>query len=96
VKELSLYWVIQEDSIEFQLQSVYLIYTWLMVYAILNLAYSKEYIYYILLIYSMYDIIILDLSMMFYTCDRYVTPYHIVVMRRFGHGQFLFSFSFIF
>ena len=49
-----------------------------MVHAILNLAYSKEYIYYILLIYSMYDIIILDLSMMFNTCDRCVTPYHIV------------------
>jgi len=34
---------------EFQLQSVYLIYTWLMVYITLNLAYSKEYVYYMLL-----------------------------------------------
>jgi len=32
---------------EFQVQSVYLIYTWLIVYAILNLAYFKEYVYYI-------------------------------------------------
>ena len=33
---------------EFQLQSVYLIYTWLMVHVILNLVYPKEYIYYML------------------------------------------------
>ena len=36
---------------EFQLQSVYLIYTWPIVYATLNLASSKEHIYYIPLIY---------------------------------------------
>jgi len=34
---------------EFQVQSVYLIYTWLIVYTILNLAYPKDYVYYILL-----------------------------------------------
>jgi len=39
--------------IEFQLQNFYLIYTWLIGYAILNLAYPKEYIYYMLLIYNM-------------------------------------------
>ena len=44
--------LIQENSIKFQVQSVYLIYTRLIVYAILNLAYPKEYVYYILLIYS--------------------------------------------
>ena len=38
---------------EFQVQSVYLIYTGLIVYAILNLAYSKKHMYYILLIYNM-------------------------------------------
>ena len=37
---------------EFQVQCVYLMYTWLIVYAILNLAYSKEYVYYMPLIYS--------------------------------------------
>ena len=37
---------------ELQVQSVYLIYTGLMVHAILNLAYSKKHIYYILLIYN--------------------------------------------
>jgi len=31
---------------EFQLQSVYLIYTWLIVYATLNLTYLKEHVYY--------------------------------------------------
>ena len=44
----------QENLTEFHLQSVYLIYiyTWLIVYAILNLVYSKRYVYYILLTYS--------------------------------------------
>ena len=37
---------------EFQLQSVYLIYTWLMVYATLNLAYLKEHVYYMPLTYG--------------------------------------------
>jgi len=31
---------------EFQVQNIYLIYTELIVYATLNLAYSKEYMYY--------------------------------------------------
>ena len=31
---------------EFQVQSVYLIYTWLMVHTTLNLAYPKEHVYY--------------------------------------------------
>jgi len=34
----------QENLIEFQLQSVYLIYTWLIVYIILNLVYSKGHV----------------------------------------------------
>ena len=42
----------QENLMEFQLQSIYLIYTWLMVCPILNLAYPKKHMYYILLIYS--------------------------------------------
>jgi len=33
---------IRFNSMEFQLQTVYLIYTWLIVYAILNLAYPKR------------------------------------------------------
>jgi len=37
---------------EFQVQNVYFIYTWLMVYVILNLAYSKGHVYYIPLRYS--------------------------------------------
>ena len=32
---------------KFQLQSIYLIYTWLIVHATLNLVYLKEYVYYI-------------------------------------------------
>ena len=42
--------LIQENSIEFQVQSVYLIYVRLLVYATLILAYSKNYAYYMLLI----------------------------------------------
>ena len=45
---------IQENSIEFQIQSVYLIYTWLIVHTILNLVYSKN---------IQYDIIVLKPSM---------------------------------
>ena len=41
----------QENLMEFQVQSVYLIYARLLVHTILTLAYSKDYIYYILLIY---------------------------------------------
>ena len=43
-KDESCIGLIQENSMEFQVQSVYFIYTWLIVYTILNLAYSKEYI----------------------------------------------------
>jgi len=43
----------------------YLMYTWLIVYAILNLAYLKRYVYYISLIYS--------ISMFFYVIYDYVT-----------------------
>ena len=46
MKEESCIELTQENLIEFQLQSVYFIYTWLIVYIILNLAYSKEYILY--------------------------------------------------
>jgi len=35
----------QENSMKFQVQSIYLIYAGLIVYAILNLAYSKEYVF---------------------------------------------------
>ena len=45
--------IIQENSMEFQVQDVYFIYTWLLMHTKLNLAYSKRYIYYILLIYNM-------------------------------------------
>jgi len=38
---------------EFQVQCIYLIYTWFMVCATLNLAYPKEYIYYIPLTFGM-------------------------------------------
>ena len=34
----------QENLVEFQVQSVYLIYTWLMVCTIPNIVYFKEYI----------------------------------------------------
>ena len=37
---------------EFQIQNIYLIYARLLVYAILTLACSKDYVYYILLIYG--------------------------------------------
>jgi len=43
----------QENLIKFQVQNVYLIYTWLMVCTTLNLAYPKEYIYYMILTYKM-------------------------------------------
>jgi len=39
----------QENSMKFQVWNVYLIYTWLIVCTKLNLAYSKEYVYYTLL-----------------------------------------------
>ena len=58
----------QENSIEFQLQSVYLIYTWLIICAILNLVYFKEYGIYVLYTIDMwYDIAIPELFMPF--CD---------------------------
>jgi len=44
-KEESCIGITQENSVEFQVQSVYLIYTWLMVHATLNLAYPKRYVY---------------------------------------------------
>ena len=49
---------------EFQVQSVYLIYTRLLVHAILILTYPKDYTYYMLLIYS---VIVLESSIFF--CD---------------------------
>ena len=45
---------IQENLIEFQVQSVYLTYIWLIVYSTINLVYSKRHMYYILLIYRHY------------------------------------------
>jgi len=65
---------------EFQVQSVYLIYTGLMVHATLNLAYSKKHMLFIRLTYNKY-IIILKLSSFFYvtvtvTYDGYVTQCH--------------------
>jgi len=49
----------------FQLQSVYFIYTWLIVHTTLNLAYLKEHVYYMLLICGMTSLFqnILYLSM---------------------------------
>ena len=64
---------------EFQLQNVYLIYTWLIVYVTLNLTYFKEHVYYILLIYSITSLFwnLLCSSMIHdyvtVTCDRCVT-----------------------
>ena len=49
LKKKSCIGLIQENLIEFWAQSVYLIYTRLMVYTTLNLVYSKKYIYYMLL-----------------------------------------------
>jgi len=46
----------QENLIEFQVQSIYLIYTRLIVYAILNLAYPKEHVLTIKSTYSVYAI----------------------------------------
>ena len=68
---------ISENSIEFQLQSVYLIHTRLIVCIILNLAYSKEYVYYMLLIYSIISLFqnLLHSSV---TCDHMTDMwYHI-------------------
>ena len=44
--------IIQENLIEFLVQYIQLIYTRLMIYAIQILVYSKDYTYYILLIYD--------------------------------------------
>jgi len=52
---------------EFQLQSVYFIYMWLIVYTILNLAYPKEYIYFMLLTCGM--ILFWNLLCLSVTCD---------------------------
>jgi len=67
----------QENSIEFQVQSIYLIYARLLVYAILILVYSKEYILHAIDIWD--DIIVPELSIVFYmicyhviVCDNYV------------------------
>ena len=45
--------LIQENSMEFLVQCIYLIYTRLMVYAMQILVYSKDYVYYIPLICNM-------------------------------------------
>jgi len=56
---------------EFQVQSIYLIYAGLIVCAILNIAYPKEYVLFIKLIYNKYTI--------WYYCFRifYVLLYNI-------------------
>ena len=53
---------------EFQLQSVCLIYTWLMVYTILNLAYPKEHVMNIF-----YNVSILEPSISFCVACDHVT-----------------------
>ena len=54
----------QENSIEFQVQSVYLIYAKLLVHAILTLVYPKDYILHAVNIWD--NIIILEFSISFY------------------------------
>jgi len=54
---------------EFQLQSVCLVNTRLIVHVILNLAYSKGYIYYILLIYGI-TLLFQNLLHPFVTCNH--------------------------
>jgi len=62
----------QENSMEFQVQSVCLIHTGLIVHATLNLAYPKEHIYYIPLICSMM-LLFQNLLMIFcVTCDSHM------------------------
>jgi len=61
---------------KFQLQSVYLIYTWLIVHTTLNLAYSKEYIYYMLLICSMTSSF-WNLLCSFIVCDHVIMSYDV-------------------
>jgi len=62
----------QENSMEFQVQSVCLIHTRLIVYTTLNLAYSKEHMYYISLICSMM-LLFQNLLMIFcVTCDSHM------------------------
>jgi len=56
LKEESYIEFIQENSIEFLVPSIYLIYAWLMVYAKLYLTYFKDYILFIRLTYSNYAI----------------------------------------
>ena len=60
---------------EFQVQSVYLIYTRLLVHAILILTYPKDYTYYMLLIYS---VIVLESSIFF--CDTWLCDNDIVTV----------------
>jgi len=54
---------------EFLVQNVYLIYTWLIVHATLNLAYSKGHIYFILLTYSIISLF-QNLLCPFVICDH--------------------------
>ena len=75
--------LIQENLIEFQVQSVYLIYTRLMVHAILNLAYSKEHVYYILLTYSiiLFSETFYILLYVTWSCDcDFVTLWYVTVV----------------
>jgi len=53
--------LIKENSIEFQVQSIYFIYTRLIVHTTLNLAYFKEYV-----LNMLYGIIILEPFISFY------------------------------
>ena len=56
LKEESYIEFIQENLIEFLVQSIYLIYAWLIVYAKLYLTYFKDYILFIRLTYGNYTI----------------------------------------
>jgi len=75
---------IYENLIKFQVQSIYFIYTRLIVHTTLDLVYSKEYIsfirsiYYIILEIFISFCVIYDHVTVTVTCDRYVTQCHIV------------------
>jgi len=60
--------LIQENSIKFQVQSIYLIYTRLIVCAILNLAYPKEHIVWYYYSRTFY-ILLCDMWLCDHNCD---------------------------
>ena len=67
--------LIQENSIEFQVPSVYLIYTGIIVYTTLNLAYSKEH-----MLNMLYNIIVLEPFIFFYIMYDYMTIIYVTTL----------------